>query len=254
MRILAQTRLFLLVFFAFFGAVAQAETLVGSNVDSRMLIGFKVNADAMQSRVPEGWASIPFPGGPLKGANLLAVLIDRKLERDAEGKPKSPSTSRAMALIGLGKQIGGDGVRLYVYRIYATPQDYDPYGNAVQAGISRTTSTEGPANAGRARTEVWTVAPQGGGELGISARFTSGTRSWVSDEARPYSNMNPDFFRIYRYDQLVDLVTSTPVGKPLTGTFDFSSTVAELADVFDGSQEVVAIMDVPVYVREIYLP
>ena len=53
---------------------------------------------------------------------------------------------------------------------------------------------------------------------------------------------------------MVDLVMSTAAGKPMTGEFKLTSTVLELADIFDGSEEIVAVMDVPVYVRKVYLP
>ena len=236
------------------GAV-QAETLVGSNVDSRVQVGFSVSAESLKPWLPADWTPAPFPGGALKGANLLLILIDRDLELDPDGKPKSPSKSRAAAFVGLGKQDGGDTVRLYVYRIYSSAPGYDPYGgNAKKAEIARTTTTEGAANEGRNRQEVWSVMPQDGGELGFSLNFTSGTPSWGPGEIKPHSKINPDFWRIYRYDQLVDLAMSAPVGKPLAGEFSLTSTVPELAGIFDGSEQTIAILDVPVYVRKVYLP
>ena len=69
---------------------AQAETPVGSNVDSRVLVGMQVNPEGMQALMPEGWDSISWPGGPLKGSNLLIGLIDGILEMDTEGKFKAP--------------------------------------------------------------------------------------------------------------------------------------------------------------------
>ncbi|MFY0692357.1 MAG: hypothetical protein JXR14_10610 [Paracoccaceae bacterium] len=204
--------------------------------------------------MPPGWTSIPFPGGPLKGANTLLVFIDRALQLDPEGKPADPANMRAVAVAGLGKEEGGDGVRLYVLRIYTTDPAPDPYKNAVASDIAHSASASGPANAGRMRKEDWTIAPDGGGEITLSLDFTSGKRGWSSDEARPFSNTDPEFSRIYRYNQLVDLVMSTAVGKPMSGEVAFSSTVPELVKMFDGAQELVAILDVPVYVREVYLP
>ncbi|NNK77646.1 MAG: hypothetical protein HKP40_02935 [Litoreibacter sp.] len=204
--------------------------------------------------MPDGWTSIPFPGGPLKGANALLVFIDRALQLDPEGKPADPANMRAVAVVGLGKQEGGDAVRLYVFRIYTTDAAPDPYKNAVASDIARSTSVSGPANAGRMRKEEWTIAPDGGGAMSLSLDFTSGKRGWSSDEARPFSNTDPEFSRIYRYNQLVDLVMSAPVGKPMGGNFEFSSTIPEMSKIFDGTQELVAILDVPVYVREVYLP
>lgn len=251
-------RLAVVLLFAALAAVpirsAQAETLVGTNVDSRLLAGFEVNPDGVEAFLPDGWTPIAFPDGPLAGANLLVVLIDRAVQLDAEGKPTSPPNSRYAALVGLGKQEGGDAVRLYVYRIYASDLGPNPYGNSIIAEVGRATSTEGPADMGRQHGDAWTVAPDGSGELALSLTYTTGARSWAPGEARPFSNTMPDFSRIYRYEQLVDLVMSRPLGKELTGTFSFSSSIPELADIFDGSEEAVGILDVPVYVRKVYLP
>lgn len=236
------------------GAAARAETPVGSNVDARVILAFAVDAGDVQPWLADGWTPVAFPEGPLEGANLMVVLIDRALDRDAEGKPKSPSQSRAVALAGLGKQVDGPAVNLFVYRIYSTPEGYDPYGNARHADIARSTATTGPANAGRARSESWSIRPDGGGTLDIELEFTSGTPNWGSAEARPHSAVTPEFSRIYRYDQLVDLVMSAPLGKPLTGTFAFTQDVPELAAVFDGTETLVTVMDVPVYTREVSLP
>ena len=63
---------------------ARAETFVGSNVDSRVILAFHVNESAAQAWLPDGWMIESFSKGPLVGANLLVVLVDRHLARDAE--------------------------------------------------------------------------------------------------------------------------------------------------------------------------
>ena len=70
----------------------------------------------------------------------------------------------------------------------------------------------------------------------------------------PFSAADPEFSRIYRYEQMVDLVVSTPLGKPSSGKYSLTNSIAELDAVFDGSQEIIAVMDVPVYFRKVYLP
>ena len=139
----------LVLVFALFGlsAPSQSENYVGSNIDSRVLVGLKVNSDGMQPLMPEGWESIPFPSGPLKGSNLLLALIDGVLEMDAEGEPLNPASRRAAVLVGLGKQ--GDAVRMYVLRIMTTVPERNPYGIAEAAEITRTKSLSGPANGAR---------------------------------------------------------------------------------------------------------
>ncbi|MCP4382675.1 MAG: hypothetical protein GY798_14865 [Hyphomicrobiales bacterium] len=190
----------------------------------------------------------------MSGANLLLVLIDRAVYLDAEGKPTTPPNSRHTALVGLGKQESGDAVRLYVYRLYSSDAAPNPYGNSVTAEVSRANSAEGPADQGRLKKESWRIMPEGGGELEITLSYLTGQQAWAPGELNPYSNTDLGFSRIYRHEQLVDLAMSVPAGKKLEGEFSFSCTIPELSDVFDGSEEVTAILDIPVYVREIYLP
>ncbi len=231
-----------------------AETLSGKNVDSRVLLGISAPAAGVQAFMPDGWTSVSFPGGPLAGANLLMAMIDSRIEMDAEGKPLAPPSRRAVALVGLGKQDDGDAVRMFVLRIYTTTPERDPYGVAMQAGIARTLSVTGPANGPRESDDFWRVVVEDGGKIRLDLKYTTSKRGWSDGELLPYSAANPNFYRIYRYNQLVDLVMSKAVGKPMNGEFKLVSTVLELADVFDGSEEVVAVLDVPVYVRDVYLP
>ena len=165
-------RLVLALILAGFALPAQSETLVGSNIDSRVLVGLKVNSGGVQAHMPEGWASIPFPGGPLKGSNLLFALIDGVLEMDPEGKSLDPASRRAAVLVGLGKK--DDTVRMYVLRILTTVPERNPYGVATAAEIARTKSLSGPSNGARASSDEWRIASAEGGELVFSLDYTTG--------------------------------------------------------------------------------
>ncbi len=231
-----------------------AETLSGKNVDSRVIVGISAPVAGVQAFMPEGWTSVPFPGGPLAGANMLMAMIDSRLEMDPEGKPLDPPSRRAVALVGLAKQDDGDAVRMFVLRIYTTAPHRNPYGNAMQAGIAREYAVTGSADSARESSDFWRVIVDSGGQIVMRLNHTTGNRGWSPGEIMPYSAANPDFFRIYRYSQLADLVMSKAVGKPMGGEFKLTSTVLELAEIFDGSEEVVAVIDVPVYVRDVFLP
>ena len=139
-------------------------------------------------------------------------------------------------------------------RIYATPPGYDPYRNAINARIGRIATHEVADNAAPVRTEEWTVTPEGGVEMAFALSYKSGVPSWSAGQARPYSNIDPAFHRIYRYDQLVDLVMSVPAGKALVGETKFASTIPEIAPMFDGNETLIGIISVPAYVRQVFLP
>ncbi len=232
----------------------KAETFVGSNVDARVLVAVTASHDGVQALLPDGWTSVPVPGGPLQGANIFFVFIDSLLERDTEGAALAPSTRRAVALAGLGKQTDGDEVRLYVMRIYTTTPDANPYGVSVAADITRTASVTGPANEARRSTDAWQITVPGGGSLDFNLDYATGDRTWEKSDGFPHSALNPDFSRIYRFDQLTDLVVSTPMDKPSSGDFSLASSLTDLGEILDGTEEIVAIIDTPIYVRDVFLP
>lgn len=73
-------------------------------------------------------------------------------------------------------------------------------------------------------------------------------------EAKIYSNVEPDFYRIYRYEQLVDLVRSCPAEIDRVGDYAFSVSIEELAPVFDDNEELIGILRLPWYSRRTFLP
>ena len=235
-------------------APAEAETAVGSNIDSRVVLAYKVNDAAAQALLPEGWKLLTLPKGPLAGTNLLVAFIDRHLELDPDGQPVDPSTSRSVAILNYGTNPDVPGVRFFVSRVYETPPVANSYGNGVAAGISRNTVSMGPAEGTRQQQEMWSVRPDSGGEISLALSYDSGRATWSKSEAMPYSNVTPDFHRIYRYQQLADLTMSAPMGKALNGEISFTSSIPELSGVFDGNEVLVGVLAIPVYVREVFLP
>lgn len=251
-RSLTVSMALLLTFFQ--NVPATAETLVGSNVDSRVILAFHVNEESAQAFMPEGWKLFALPKGPLAGANLLVAFIDRNLALDAEGKPLDPYSSRSVAILNYGTKEGVEGMRTYITRVYETPPVASSYGNGVSASIARNAALDGPADGVRNHEETWTVKPETGGEISFELSYKSGRPGWSSSEAKPYSNANPDFHRIYRYQQLADLAMSTAIGRELNGEISFQSSVPELAGLFDGNESLIGVLTIPVYVREVSLP
>lgn len=231
---------------------ANAETFVGSSVESRLLLAYDVPDAALEPFLPEGWSSVPFPNGPLAGADCILTWIERELERDAEGKPSATPQNMAVTLIGLASD--GAAPRLLVYRVYTTVKGEGPYGNAVTAEMARTQSLATTADGTRHKADQWTLTRPDAGSVTLSLDVTLGMSNWNTGEARPFSNKDTDFSRIYRFDRLIELLSSAPLSKPLDGTLTLEVTLDELAPLFDGSETFIAAMNVPIYVREIFLP
>lgn len=232
---------------------AQAETLVGSNVDSRVTLAFKVPDAAAQAWLPEGWTLKPVAAeGPLAGSNLLVLFIDRHLNLDPEGKPAAQSTFRAFALVSPGGR--GEETRLFVTRVFITDVAVNPYKNSIQAAITRRAALESRGNDAAQGREEWLVDDGAGGTIAFRMSYHGAAPGWSEREAMPYSNVEPDFHRIYRYQQVAALVRSVPAGVDRLDDYAFTTSVEELAAMFDGSEELVAIINIPWYSRRTFLP
>jgi hypothetical protein len=72
-------------------------------------------------------------------------------------------------------------------------------------------------------------------------------------ESRVYSQERPWFSRIYRVEQAVDVVQSITDASRLNEV-NFRAKSAKLAPLFDGTEQLAAIVSVPVYARRIFLP
>jgi hypothetical protein len=236
-------------------AVAIAETKLWSTVESRIILGFKADDAAVQATMPEGWKAITLPKGPLAGVNLLVVFMDRHLILDPEGKPQDPSSNPIAAFMSYGVSKDVEGVRAYITRIYETSPVVDPYGNSVAAVITRDGQKTVDAGNSVERTEIWSVKPEGGGSIDFKLTYDSAGLNWVAGGvSRPYSSAMPEYSHIYRYDQAAELVMNNTSGYELSNEWEFSSSVPEFADMFNGSEELIAILNIPVYVRDVFEP
>lgn len=257
MRFPSICRITLLIPLCFFSLLAAqnatAETLTGSNVDSRVLVAMQFDDSAVQAMMPEGWALFPFPGGALKGANSLLIFADRYLGMDAEGKPSDPASYRAVAMASLGKSTTNDEVRTFVTKVFATVDGNNPYGNASLANISRRASVESTDSSQPKLTEDWSLRADGG-EMSLSLSYSAGPLSWAARESQSYSNVDPTIHHLNRFEQLSDLAMSAPLGRALNGDLEISSSIPELAALFSGDEETIAVIVIPMYVRKVFEP
>ena len=70
-------------------ALAQ-EKLVGTNMDVRTILNFKVADAAIQKLLPPGFEANPATSGPSAGANLRVTFVDQMAAHNATGKPTPP--------------------------------------------------------------------------------------------------------------------------------------------------------------------
>jgi hypothetical protein len=69
-----------------------------------------------------------------------------------------------------------------------------------------------------------------------------------------YSSVEPGFFRIYKPDYLADVVKSIPAKIERVKDYRLKVSAPELGKLFDGTEQLVGIVVIPAYVRDVFLP
>ena len=240
------------VFFA--SQPLQAETLASTNADNRLLVAFDVGDAALAEFMPDGWGVAPFGGGPFAGADLILVFIDSHRTVDPEGNPKYGGRYRGMAVAAPAKADGSDETAFMVTHVYVSDATINPYQNSVGARVTRQIVSTGTGSEAASARQSWSVAPETGGEVALSLAWPAGVPGLSEGESNIRSAVDPELFRIYRYKQYADLVKSVPAEVDRVESLALDVSIPELAPLFDGTETLVGILDVPWYMREIWLP
>ncbi|MFD0980789.1 hypothetical protein [Tropicimonas aquimaris] len=236
------------------GAPADAETYAGANAESRVVLGLAVPPEAARAWLPEGWAPLTLPRGPYGGANLIVVLLDRHLQLDATEAATAPSALRAVVFASFAVKQGEERPRLFVTRVYSTAAEFNPYGVALGAEISREMNLAAGEDGMPVRSERWRVAPAAGGTLALDLSHAVGKQVWTTGESRIHSAVDPEMSRLYRYEQVDDMAMSEAMQMPLKGAVALDWALPEFEAVFDGTETLKTIVSRPHYLVRIYLP
>ncbi len=238
----------------FLTPAAQADTLVGSNADNRLSVALAVKPEAAQAWLPAPWQVEPLAKGPFTGANLFIACIDRLLNLDPAGKPAAGGAFRLVALYVPAKNPQTGDSALFIIRVYGPHTGSGPYRNSVQATVRREASTRGAGFDPGTGNEWWLVQAKSGGIMEFQMNYRRALPKRSTGEARPHSNIDPTFFRMYRYDQIMDVVKSIPDDIDRVKGHHLRVTIPELAEMFDGTEQLVGIALVPWYGRQTFLP
>ena len=192
-------------------AVAQGK-LVGTYGEARTLLAFQIPEATVRQLLPEGWEASPFAAGPSRGANLLVNFMDWVSVLGPDGKPEG--TYRSVGFTIPAKQAGTDKTVSMSIMGLAAPADYapGPYWNSLGATavVSRTVPMDSD---GIARSdESWAFDEGSGESVGLHIQFQRGITAMTKGESIVHSNVKPDFYRIYKTEQAVDVVRSQPGG------------------------------------------
>ena len=102
--------------------------------------------------------------------------------------------------------------------------------------------------------ESWEYKADNGSLVTLQIQFVRGIAARDKSELRVYAQPKPEFFRIYRYEQGVDVVRGAGTGTERLQKLTFKATGEKLSPLFDGMEQLISLTSVPWYSREIYLP
>jgi hypothetical protein len=231
-------------------ALAQ-DKLVGTNMDVRTILNFKVADAAIQKLLPPGWEVNPATSGPSAGANVRVTFVDQMAAHDATGKPTQPVRN---LIFGIpvrkpGSETGG-------LMIFAglSPAAGGPYGASMKATnvVERKVRHEPGGNS--IVEESWEYKADNGSSTTLQIQYVRGIAARDKAELRVYSQSKPEFFRIYRFEQGVDVVRGAGTGSERLQKFTFKAAGEKLSPLFDGTEQLISVTSVLWYQREIYLP
>ena len=229
-----------------------AEKYVGSNVDVRTVLAFKVADAAVQKFLPDGWQPDVVTAGPAKDVNLRVTFIDRIVNQDAAGKALEPVRIAHLSIPAKmkGSQTGGT----MLFRIYSSSAGGvpGPYGVSVHAPANMERKVRiDPAGIGTVE-ELWEFKSQDGNSIQLQIQYARGASTPDKAETKFYSAAKPEFYRIYRSEQSTDVVRSPAADRVQKVLFKaFGPTLSPL---FDGSEQLIGVTSDPWYTRQTFLP
>ena len=234
-------------------ALAQ-ETLVGTYGEARTALAFNFPDANVQKILPQGWLASPFSAGPSKGANLVVTFIDWLVVQDPDGKPAK--IYRSIGLAVPAKKSSTDPTVSMVVGGLSAPPGYapGPYGNFASAKsvVTRTMRTDD--DEGSKAEESWQFQGQDGDSIQLRLEFLRGTAAMGKVEAKVHSAVKPEFHRIYRIEEAVDVVRSADSGTDRVRNYLFKASGPRFSPLFDGSEQLVSITSFPWYSRQAFLP
>jgi hypothetical protein len=236
-----------------------AQTLVGIHGDrTRVMLGFRVQSEAIQARLPTPWQLHPVHNGPLRDANFIVALVDRVRDDDPAGKPKFRGADRIINFVAPATHPQTGQIASIILGGWASnsarvPGFFQVYRAATirveQVIKSRDDDVEEV-------TDVWEVQDTTGlgeMELQLQSRRPVSARTRARGEARVISAKDPDLWQLHKFEAAMDVVKSGPEGVDRVQHYTFRLTTPEYGTLFDGSEQLIGISVTPWYVRQVFV-
>jgi len=220
------------------------------------MIWLRVEQTELQKLLPAQWQVTPIPGGPFKEANFVIAFNDVFLVQDPQGKPDKGGIARKAVFVVPAKHTQtGEMASVVTGGLTADSQDVPgAYKNFSHATIRREQTSKVVNIEAGLNEDFWEVRGDRGGIIELRVQYQAALPSRAKAEQKIYSAVEPAFYRIYRADTATDIVKSVPAGKDRVKNYQFRMAVPELSKLFDGTEKLVGISVIPLYVRQIFLP
>jgi len=238
---------------------AVPQTFIGVHGDRlRLTLGFRVNPEAVQGRLPAPWRLHPPASGPFKGANVFVVLVDRVRDDDAEGKPRAPGTDRIINVAVPARYPETDETASVILGGWAStpanvPGFYQVYRKAAVRVEHALKSQDEGAEEVMELWEVQDTAGTGGMQLRLQALRKADKRVRDRGEAQVVSAKDPTLRQVHKFEGATDMVKSIPEGVDAVQHYTFRLTAPEYSTLFDGSEQLIGISVTPWFVRQVFV-
>ena len=230
---------------------------------ARTMIALAGNAAALQRRLPSGWELAPYAGDDLRGtslrgANMLVPFHEVYAVRGQDGQP--PAGLPQLSYIAFVSQARNRATGALGHVHWCTYTE-DPagvpgkYGDAALASITRS-QTFTKQHRGQTQVRESFSAVADGGQVHLSLAYRQGGMVIWATAGEPnlplHAASDPSVSRWYQEDQVLDVARSDPLGVNTVSELSLEVR-GELADVFDGTERVVAVVIQRPYLRQVYV-
>lgn len=235
---------------------------VDTAVGNRLLLGFIVNASAIQRRLPVPWRISSLPtfeaiGLPVEQQpNLLLAFHHLLIDQDAQGQTLTDAGSRFLVFdIPASNPDTGERGLLH-FLMFTGGAIPGRYRDALPAQVKHDYHL-GEDHTSTTIREAYQIQPEAGGLIEVQLTAQRGAlrrQTAVSPNFSLWSAVDPTIQRVYQEDSVMELLRNNATGFNSIQELTFHVEVPALSDLFDGNERLVAVIANPYYMRKVFSP
>lgn len=237
---------------------AGGEKLQKFTVESRVSIMLQAPEAAVKKRLPPGWELDVSAQGPYGGSNLGVNFIEYLYAADPAGKPMAPAAKRFFVLTvpvknPNGKKPTAMAVGGWVSDPSEVPGAWKNF--TLASEFRRARSSQGSGVEFGTAEDSWFIDAGKAGSAELRLRFNRSMPGRAAPvEMYIYSATDPKLYLLYHLDLGRELVRSVPAKVDRAQEARLTVKGPAFADLFDGSEKVIAIHDMPWWHRQTFIP